>query len=116
MYADMGAMRKLAGLPPEGAHVQPLHAVVKPGKSTRVCFDLARNFNSFLTDSPFDMTTLQDAVDLSMDAGPGVWYVKLDISSCFLSFPIHSDDLNIFYCEEGGGLLSVSLSGVWTEG
>jgi hypothetical protein len=102
VYKDMGAMRKLAGLPPEGAHVQPLHAVVKQGKSTRVCFDLARNFNDFLVDNPFGMSTLQDAVDLSMDAGAGAWYVKLDISSCFLSFPIHPDDQKYFYCEAGG--------------
>ena len=102
VYQDMGSMRKIAGLPPEGAHVQPLHAVVKPGKATRVVFDLARNFNDFLPDNPFNMTTLQDAVDLSMEAGPAAWYVKLDISACFLSFPIHPDDQKYFYCEAGG--------------
>ena len=102
VYEDMGAMRRVAGLPPVGAHVQPLHAVVKPGKSARVVFDLARNFNDMLVDEPFGMASVQDAVDLTMQAGHQPWFAKLDISACFLSFPIHPDDLQFFYCQEGG--------------
>jgi hypothetical protein len=102
VYEDMRAMRKLAGLPPPGAHVQPLHAVIKPGKKARVCFDLARNFNDFLVDETFHMASVQDAVDLAMQAGKGAWFTKLDITACFLSFPIHPADLHYFYCEAGG--------------
>jgi hypothetical protein len=102
VYEDMGSMRKVAGLPPEGAHIQPLHAVVKPGKSARVCFDLARNFNDMLEDETFSMASVQDAVDLAKLAGRQPWFAKLDISSCFLSFPIHPDDLHFFYCQAGG--------------
>ena len=102
VYRDMGALRKLAGAPPAGAHVQPLHAVIKEGKSARVCVDLSRNFNDFIPDQTFGMATLQDAVELSMEAGRRAWYVKLDISACFLSFPIHPDDLQYFYCQAGG--------------
>ena len=102
VYADMGSLRRLAGLPPADAHVQPLHAVVKPGKSTRVCVDLSQNFNDFVEDAPFHMAGLQDAVELSLEAGKGAWYVKLDVSACFLSFPIHPDDLPFFYCKAGG--------------
>jgi hypothetical protein len=48
------------------------------------------------------MLSVQDAVDLSLEAGGSPFYVKLDLSSCFLSFPIHPDDQNFFYCEAGG--------------
>jgi hypothetical protein len=102
VYEHMGAMRRVAGLPPVGSHVQPLHAVVKPGKKARVCFDLARNFNDFLVDETFHMATIQDSVDLALQAGKRAWFAKQDISACFLSFPIHSADLHFFYCQAGG--------------
>ena len=102
VYRDMGAMRKLAGLPPPGAHVQPLHAVVKAGKKARVCFDLARNFNDFLVDEDFTMASVQDAVDLALQTPGAAYMSKLDISACFLSFPIHEADRQFFYCEAGG--------------
>lgn len=102
VYRDMGAMRKLAGLPPPGAHVQPLHAVVKAGKKARVCFDLARNFNDFLVDEGFTMASVQDAVDLALQTPGAAYMSKLDISACFLSFPIHEADRQFFYCEAGG--------------
>ena len=103
-YEAMGAMRRVAGPLPANAHVQPLHAVIKPGKKARVVFDLARNFNDFLVDESFHMASIQDAVELAKQAGPQAWFVKLDISACFLSFPIHPDDQHLFYCEAGGQL------------
>ena len=102
----MGALRLLSEPPPPGGHVQPLHAVVKAAKKARVCVDLSQNFNDFLPDVPFRMATVQDAVDMATRArarsGAGAWFVKLDVSSCFLSFPIHADDLQFFYCQAGG--------------
>jgi hypothetical protein len=106
VYRDMGALRKLSASPPPGGHIQPLHAVVKAGKKARVCVDLSCNFNDFIPDQPFRMAAVQDGVDMAMRAqsqvGRAAWFVKLDISSCFLSFPIHDDDLKYFYCEAGG--------------
>ena len=102
VYEDMGAMRRLAGLPPPGAHVQPLHAVVRPGKKARVCFDLARNFNDHVVDEGFSMASVQHAVELAKQSPTPAFFSKLDISACFLSFPIHPDDHLFFYCEAGG--------------
>jgi hypothetical protein len=79
-----------------------LHAILKVGKKARVVVDCSRGFNDYLPDQHFCMPRLQDAAELSMEAGEGAWYVKLDISSCFLSFPIHPDDLKYFYCQAGG--------------
>jgi hypothetical protein len=79
-----------------------LHAVVKEGKKARVVVDCSRGLNDHLSDQHFCMPNLQDAADLSMEAGKGAWYVKLDIKSCFLSFPIHPDDQKFFYCQAGG--------------
>ena len=106
VYEDMAGLRRVVGLPPPGAHVQPMHAVVREGKKARVCVDLAQNFNEFVEDGPFRMASVQDGVDLAKRArassGRPAWLVKLDISSCFLSFPIHPDDRHMFYCQAGG--------------
>ena len=106
VYREMGALRVLSAPPPPGGHVQPLHAVVKPGKKARVCVDLSQNFNDFLPDVPFRMSSVQDGVDMARvvkdQSGQLAWFVKLDIASCFLSFPIHQDDQQLFYCRAGG--------------
>ena len=102
MYEALGSLRQLSQPPPPGGHVQPLHAVVKDGKKVRVCVDLSRNFNDWVEDQPFSMASVQHAVDLSLEAGGEPFYVKLDLAACFLSFPIHPDDLDFFYCEAGG--------------
>jgi hypothetical protein len=102
VYRDLRALRPLSSPPPIGAHVQPLHAVLKPGKKARVCVDLSRNFNDFVEDRSFRMASIQNAVDLAQNAGGSPFFVKLDLSACFLSFPIHEDDKEFFYCEAGG--------------
>ena len=106
VYMEMGALRAMSAPPPPGGHIQPLHAVVKEGKKARVCVDLSQNFNDFIPDAPFRMASVQDGVDMGVRArgqsGRPAWFVKLDISACFLSFPIHHDDLRYFYCEAGG--------------
>ena len=106
VYSDLGSLRELSAPPPPGGHIQPLHGVVKPGKKARVCMDLKQNYNDFIPDAPFRMSSVQHAVDMARQAraqvGKAAWMVKLDISSCFLSFPIHEDDLKFFYCEAGG--------------
>ncbi len=110
VYEDMGALRRVAGLPSPGSHVQPLHAVVRPGKKARVVVDLSQNWNDYIEDSPFQMSSVQEAVELlqrarahSLSSRPApASMVKLDITACFLSFPVHEDDLKFFFCEAGG--------------
>jgi hypothetical protein len=85
-YAAFGAVVRL---PPDFSPthgVQPLHAVVKPLKKVRVVIDLSRNLNGFLELTPFHYSGVEDAVAASK---PGCWYAKIDLSNCFLSFPLH---------------------------
>ena len=102
VYTDLGALRKLSAPPPPGGHIQPLHAVIKPGKKARICVDLSQNFNSFVADQSFQMATVQSAVDMLLHEARPKYLVKLDLASCFLSFPIHPSDQQFFYCEAGG--------------
>ena len=79
--------------------------MVKPGKKARVCVDLSRNLNDFLADEYFKFSSVASGVRLAqqaLEAGGEAWFVKLDISSCFLSFPIHPDDLKYYVCKLGG--------------
>jgi hypothetical protein len=102
VQVDLGALEKLSAPPPPGGYVQPLHAVFKAGKKPRICVDLARNFNDFVVDCPFQYASVQAAVDLASQCPVPAWFVKLDITACFLSFPIHEADRDFFICEAGG--------------
>jgi hypothetical protein len=104
VYADLGALEKLSDPPPPGgySYVQPLHAIIKPGKKARVCVDLSRNFNDYLEDKPFQYSSVRAGVDLAAQCPGAASMVKLDISACFLSFPIHPDDLEFFVVKAGG--------------
>ena len=102
VYMDLGSLRKLSQPPPPGGYVQPLHAVLKAGKKARVAVDLSRHFNDFLTSPHFNMSSVRSGVDLALDSPTPAWFVKLDISSCFLSFPFHPDDLKYFVCKAEG--------------
>jgi hypothetical protein len=73
--------------------VQPLHVIMKPNKKPRLVIDLSRNLNDLIPHREFHYTSIQDAVKLSY---PGCWYSKLDISNCFLSFPLHENSLQYF--------------------
>jgi hypothetical protein len=103
-YEDLGALTKLSEPPPPGGYtyIQPLHAIIKPGKKARVCVDLSRNLNDFLEDTPFQYSSVREGVDLADQCPSPAYMVKLDISACFLSFPIHPDDLEFFVCQAGG--------------
>jgi len=88
-YIDWGAVTEVPTCDvTTDEHVHPLLAVVKPGKKVRICIDLSRNLNDFLNHIPFRYSTVTDAVRLSFR---GCWYAKLDLSNCFLSFPLHRD-------------------------
>jgi hypothetical protein len=102
VYEELGALRKLATLPDGAYYVQPLHAVVKAGKKARVCVDLSRNLNDYLPDQPFHYSSVAAGVRLAQECPGQAWFVKLDLSSCFLSFPIHPDDWQYYVCKAGG--------------
>ena len=91
-YRVIRCLEKLSA-PPKICH--PLLAIVKPGKKPRLCLDLSRGFNEFVKKKRFKYLSLETAVQWS---SPGCWYYKLDLSSCFLSFPLtkEASDLMCF--------------------
>jgi hypothetical protein len=84
-YFDIGALEVLTERP---ELLQPLHVVDRPGRKARIVLDLSRNLNDVIEHESFHMQSIQTAVQLS---SPGCWYGKIDISDCFLSFPVHPD-------------------------
>ena len=85
-YIEFGAVVRLPddAVCPFG--IQPLHVIIKPDKKPRLVIDLSRNLNSHLQYEYFSYSSVRDAAELST---PGCWYGKLDLSNCFLSFPLH---------------------------
>ena len=81
--------------------------------------DLSRNFNDLIDHTSFHMKSVRDAVNISH---PGCFYGKLDVSDCFLSFPVHPDSRHFLAFELDGqhyqfkrlpfGLCSAPL---WTD-
>ena len=53
----------------------------------------------------FRFSSVRDAVALSQMFAVPAFYVKLDISSCYLSFPIRPADYTYFVCAVGDRLL-----------
>jgi len=92
-YISFGAVIELPTTVIEPTTVQPLHVVIKPGKKPRLVIDLSRNLNAHLASVPFSYSTVESAVKLSF---PNCWYGKLDLSNCFLSFPLHQSILKYF--------------------
>ena len=88
-YMQFGAVVKLpsdAHLADDSLRIQPLHVIIKAGKKPRLVIDLSRNLNEHLEYEYFTYSCVDDAVEASH---PGCWYGKLDLSNCFLSFPLH---------------------------
>ena len=87
-YMDFGAVVKLstdAHIADDILRTQPLHVITKAGKKPRLVIDLSRNLNDHLEYEYFTYSSVDDAVEASH---PGCWYGKLDLSNCFLSFPL----------------------------
>ena len=115
-YQDIGAVENIASRP---SIIHPLHVVEKPGKKPRMVLDLSRNFNELIDHDSFHMKSVRDAVNISY---PGCFYGKMDVSDCFLSFPIHPDSRQFLAFELDGqcsqfkrlpfGLCSAPL---WTD-
>jgi hypothetical protein len=86
-YMDFGAVIELpAPTDLSDIRIQPLHVIIKEGKKPRLVIDLSRNLNDHLRYDYFHYSSVDDAVEASH---PGCWYGKLDLSNCFLSFPLH---------------------------
>lgn len=81
VYADLGAV--VRDNHPRLTH--PLLAVEREGRKVRLCLDLSRNFNDLVKKRSFKLLSLREAVLLSK---PGSYYGKMDLSACFLSFPL----------------------------
>ena len=92
-YIDFGAVVRLAAGHACPFGIQPLHVIIKPPKKPRLVIDLSRNLNDNLAYEYFSYSSVLTAVDLST---PHCWYVKLDLSNCFLSFPLHPSALPYF--------------------
>jgi hypothetical protein len=84
-YIAFGAVIELPHAPPMPRMIQPLHVVVKAGKAPRLCVDLSRNLNAFLDSPRFHYSNVQSAVQR---AKQHCWFAKIDISKCYLSFPL----------------------------
>jgi hypothetical protein len=74
--------------------VQPLHAIIKEGKKARLVIDLSRNLNDSLRYEYFHYANVDDGVAA---ASANCWFGKLDLSNCYLSFPLHPDTYKYFY-------------------
>jgi hypothetical protein len=85
-YMAFGAVVQLAADHPCPFGVQPLHVIIKEGKKPRLVIDLSQNLNDHLRYEYFCYSSVRDATELST---PGCWFGKLDLSNCFLSFPLH---------------------------
>ena len=92
-YIDFQAVVELPPDHPCPFGVQPLHVIIKAGKKPRLVIDLSRNLNHHLQYIYFSYSTVCEAAEQST---PNCWYGKLDLSNCFLSFPLHPDALPHF--------------------
>lgn len=92
-YIDFKAIRRLSPKHPRPFGTQPLHVIIKEGKKPRLVIDLSRNLNDQLQYEYFTYSSVNDAAEQST---PNCWYGKLDLTNCFLSFPLHRDALPHF--------------------
>ena len=102
-YTDIGALEMVTVPTPESGGdsprlVHPLHIVLRDDRKPRLVLDLSRNLNAHLPHQHVRYQRLDDAV---AKARPNCWFAKLDISDCYLSFPLapHIRHLFVFAFE-----------------
>lgn len=98
-YISIGAVQPLPSNASPPLLVQPLHVILKDGKKPRLVIDLSRNLNQLLPHTSFKYASVHDAVLLSTNQ---CFYSKLDISNCFLSFPLHPSVYKYFVFQFDG--------------
>ena len=115
-YQDIGAL-EATSCRPDILH--PLHVVEHKNRKPRMVLDLSRNFNDLIHSESFHMQSMQDAVALS---SPGCFYGKMDVSDCFLSFPVHPDsqrflafELDGTHCRFKRLPFGLSSAPLWTD-
>lgn len=115
-YYDIGALEILTERP---ELLQPLHVVDRPGRKARMVLDLSRNLNDQLDHQSFHMQSIHTAVQIST---PGCFYGKIDVSDCFLSFPVHEDSRHYLAFELDGVFyrfkrlpFGLSSAPLWTD-
>jgi hypothetical protein len=92
-YIAFEAIVPLPADHPRPFGIQPLHVIIKPAKKPRLVIDLSRNLNDHLEYQYFSYSSVRDAMELSSQ---DCWYGKLDLTNCFLSFPLHPSALPHF--------------------
>lgn len=100
-YIEFEAITPLPDDHPLPFGIQPLHVIIKTGRKPRLVIDLSRNLNDNLEYRYFSYSSVREAAELST---PLCWYSKLDLSNCFLSFPLHASSLPHFIFRFDGGL------------
>lgn len=101
-YISFGAVVELPSSYDTSTHgIQPLHCIIKEGKKPRLVIDLSRNLNDHLQLDHFQYASVEDAVET---AWPNCWFGKLDLTNCFLSFPLHPS-VRPFFCFRFDGKL-----------
>lgn len=83
-YKDLGAITNVSDQD-SSPWTQPLLAIRKDSKKTRLVLDLSRNLNDFIPNIPLKYQSVHTAVRKSRH---GVFYTKIDLSACFLSFNV----------------------------
>lgn len=83
-YSEFGAVTDVDDTNP--TYIQPLHVITKNNHKPRIVIDLSRNLNEHIQRFPFHYTSVEDAAEI---ATPNCWFGKIDLSNCFLSFPMH---------------------------
>jgi hypothetical protein len=63
---------------------------------------MSHNFNHYTEDCPFRYSSVQSGVDLAPQYPTAAYFVKLDINSCLLSFPLHPDGHKLFVVQACG--------------
>jgi len=84
-YLAMGAIERCSRSDIRATH--PLHVVIKADKpKPRVVLNLRPNLNGSL---PLPRMRVAASVDTAVKLSkPGCWYAKIDVSDCFLAFPV----------------------------
>ena len=90
-YEDFGSIAPAPNKPI--TFIQPLHAIVREGKKPRIVINLRRNLNEYVRHQPFHYVTVDTAVAL---ASHNSWFGKLDLTNCFISFPMNDEFIKYF--------------------
>ena len=91
-YIDLGAVEQLP-CSHRPSRVQPLHVIIRSDRKPRLVIDLSRNLNEYIRESSVEYEYVAHAIRRSTH---GCWYGKLDLSNCFLSFPLHPSYHHLF--------------------